>query len=67
MQHLTHNKLVEQNDTKQRNKHDNSCEYFVLLYMWVVGVMMLELDSADKEVCFSEHDEVEGDCDYGKE
>jgi len=35
--------------------------------MWVVGVMMLELDSADKEVCFSEHDEVEGDCDYGKE
>lgn len=29
--------------------------------------MMFELDSADEEVCFCKHDEVEGDCDNGEE
>ena len=41
MQYFAHNELIEQNDTKERNKHNDGGEYFVGLDFGIIRAMML--------------------------
>ena len=67
VEHLSHDELIEQNDSEQGNKHDDGCKDFFGVDLWIVGVLVFEFESVDKEVGFGEHNEVKNNSDYSEE